>query len=112
MVLVLNYHPALLKIHRIRRELQVLVEWSPLLKSILPEPPIVSFRRPRNIKDFLVRAKLEPEIQSDKGMFGCGKVRCKICKFVKTGSIIERTVKRNLSISTIPLIVIQVGWFI
>ena len=44
MVLVLNYHPALLKIHRILRELQVLVERSPLLKSILPEPPIVSFR--------------------------------------------------------------------
>ena len=57
--------------------------------------PIVSFRRPRNIKDFLVRAKLEPEIQSDKGMFGCGKVRCKICKFVKTGSIIERTVEKK-----------------
>ena len=66
MVLVLSNHPALLKIHRILRELQVLVEWSPLEKSILPEPPKVSFRLPRNIKGFLVRAKLEPGIQSDK----------------------------------------------
>ena len=71
------------------------VEWSPLIKSTLPEPPIVSFRRPRNIKDFLVRTKLEPEIQSGKGMFGCGKVRCKICKFVKTGSILERKVEKK-----------------
>ena len=66
MVLVLNYHPALLKI-----------------------------QRPRHIKDFLVRAKLEPEVQSDKGMFGCGKVRCKIFKFVKMGSILESTVEKK-----------------
>ena len=79
----------------ILRELQVLIEWSPMLKSILPEPPIVSFRQPRSMKVFLVRAKLEPEIQSDMGMFGCGKVRCKMCKFVKTGSIFESTVEKK-----------------
>ena len=28
-------------------------------------------------------------------MFGCGKVRCKICKFVKTGSIFESTVEKK-----------------
>ena len=95
MVLVLNYHPALLKIHRILRELEALVEWSPLLKSILLEPPIVSFRWPRNIKDFLVRAKLELEIQSIKGMFVCGKVRCKIYKFVKMGSMFESMVEKK-----------------
>ena len=72
-----------------------MVEWSPLLKNILPKPPIVSFRRPRNIKGFLVRAKLESEIQSDKGMFGCGTVRCKISKFVKTGSIFESAVEKK-----------------
>ena len=66
-----------------------------MLKSILPEPPIVSFRQPRSMKVFLVRAKLEPEIQSDMGMFGCGKVRCKMCKFVKTGSIFESTVEKK-----------------
>ena len=61
------------------------------------EPFAISFRRPRNIKYFLVRAKLESEIQSDKGMFGCGKVRSKICKFVKTGSIFENTVEKKSS---------------
>ena len=30
-VLVLYYHPALLKIHRILRELHVLAEWSPTI---------------------------------------------------------------------------------
>ena len=95
LVLVVNYHPALLRIHRILRELHVLVEWSPLLKSILPKPPIVSFRQPRNFKDFLVRAKLESEIQFDKGMFGCGKVRCRISKFVETGTIFKSTVEKK-----------------
>ena len=95
MVLVFNYHPALLKSHRILRKLQVLVEWLPLLKSILPELLIVSFRWPRNTKYFLVRGKLELEIQSDKGMFGCGKVKCKIYKFVKTGYIFESTVEKK-----------------
>ena len=28
-------------------------------------------------------------------MFGCGKVRCKICKFVKTGSIFKSTVEKK-----------------
>ena len=93
-VLLLNYHPALLKIHRILRELHVLIDWSPLLKSILLEPPIISFRRRRNIKDFSVGTKLELEIQSDKRMFGRGKVKCKICIF-ETGSIFKRTVEKK-----------------
>ena len=57
MALILNYLPSLLKISRILRELQVLVECSPLLESILPEPPIVSFRRSRNIKVFWLKLK-------------------------------------------------------
>ena len=45
--IVLDYHPALLDLHKVFRELQPIVDASKLLKEILPETPIVSFRRPK-----------------------------------------------------------------
>ena len=60
MVLSLDYHPSLLDVHRILRELQVFTDMSPLLKRVLPDVPMVSFRRPKNLKDNLVKVKIQP----------------------------------------------------
>ena len=46
---------------------------------------MVDFRRPRNLKDAMVRSKVKRENNLDKGMKKCGKSRCQICKFVKEG---------------------------
>ena len=40
---------------------------------------MVCFRRTKNLKDHLVRAKLRREEEAVGGMFKCGKNRCKIC---------------------------------
>ena len=80
--IVLDYHPALLDLHKVFRELQPIVDASKLLKEILPETPIVSFRRPKSIKDMLVRA-VDEQV---KAMFQCGKARCKIGQFIEPGS--------------------------
>ena len=73
---------------------------SPLLGSLLSEPPMVSFRRPRNLKDRLVRAKLKANNETTRGMFCCGKARCKVCNFVKTGSTFNSNVEgRSFHIS-------------
>ena len=44
--------------------------------------PFISFRKPKNLKDCLVREKLPKDVASPKGMQPCGKSKCQICRFV------------------------------
>ena len=43
--------------------------------------PLISFRRPRNLADNLVRSKIKEDTNTrkDKAMKKCGKSRCQIC---------------------------------
>ena len=51
------------------------------MKRIILETPLVSFRRPKNIKGELVRSRV-PRSFAER-MKRCGKSRCQISKFVK-----------------------------
>ena len=51
--------------------------------KILNEKPRIVYRRPRNLKDSLVRARVRMEDIGDKRMRKFGKSRCQICKFVE-----------------------------
>ena len=53
-----------------------------LRKSLL-----VVFRRPPNVKDSLVKAKL-PRVYTElaKGCFRCGKSRCQVCSLISEGN--------------------------
>ena len=95
LVLTLDFHPALQVVHNILRESQTLVELVPVLKKLLPVAPLLSFRRTKNLKDILVMAKMQPMEEGSKGMFCCGKARCKVCKFVDTGSIFMGNVEKR-----------------
>ena len=100
MVLTLDFDPALLGVHGILRDLQVLMDMSPILKWVLVEIPMISFKRPKNLKDNLVRAKLQPLEEKVKGIFCCGKVRCKVCNYVKPGTTFVGNVdKRSFHIN-------------
>ena len=44
---------------------------------------MVSFRRPKNLKDKLVRSKVGKWGDGRKGMRKCGKGRCKICSLIE-----------------------------
>ena len=95
MVLILDFHLALQAVHGILLELQTLVELVPALKKLLPVAPRLSFRRSRNLKDILVRAKMQPIEEGPKGIFCCGKARYKVCKFVETGCIFMGNVEKQ-----------------
>ena len=58
------------------------------LKSVFPEPPLVSFKRQKNIKETIVRAKVAPERQARvmKGMKKCGN--CLACSYIKEGKTV------------------------
>ena len=81
--LVFNFHPALSGIGKVVNSLWPILHTSDDMKSVLGEKPIVSFRRLRNLKDELVRAKLKDERVISVGMKKCGKSRCKVCGFVE-----------------------------
>jgi hypothetical protein len=55
-ILGFDTHPSLEKIAGIVRHHWKEIEKSETLAKLFPEPPVVAFRRPKSIKDTLVRA--------------------------------------------------------
>ena len=75
--LVLDFHPALSSIGKKIRELVPILHVSEHMKRMFVEAPLVSFRRPKNIKGELVRSRV-PRSFAER-MKRCGKSRCQIC---------------------------------
>ena len=66
----------------------------PRLKEIFPLPPLVAYKRPKNIRDKLIRSKVPTATSSRHkrnlpGMKKC--LKCCICPFVKEGSSVKST---------------------
>ena len=91
--LVITYHPALSRTSRtLRKHLNVL-HISDRLKAAIPDPPIVAFRRPHNLRDLLVRAKLKrTNTPTQTGNGPCNSTRCKTCHIMmREESFISRS---------------------
>ena len=59
----------------------------PYLRKVFPSPPMVAFRRPKNLRDNLIKAKVPPppqprEKRNLQGMKPCNKGICECCPFV------------------------------
>ena len=59
------------------------------MKHISPEPPFIAWRKSKNLKNYLVRAKLPnapnqstPDTSKPPGTHRCNKPRCKMCHFI------------------------------
>ena len=51
-------------------------------REVVPAPPVIAFRRCKNLKDILVRARLRNQGQGGthtKGCSGCGKACFQVC---------------------------------
>ena len=71
-----------------------MINTDPHLKEVYPLPPLVAYKRPPNIKDKIVRAKVPPlaprrPSRNKPGMKKCQK--CSICPFVENGSSVKST---------------------
>ena len=77
--LVLTYHPSLEKTSGIVRHHWKEIEKTETLAKLLPEPPVVAFRRPKSIKDTLVRAAVSSPSSTVGQCKPCGDKRCKCC---------------------------------
>ena len=62
------------------------------MAEVFPEPPLIAYRRQKNIKEFLVRAKVPPRNKKTKrtvkGMKKCNK-SCHACPFILEGKEIK-----------------------
>ena len=86
--LVLTYHPAFFKVHKILRNCSNTLFVDDKHRNLFQNKMFISFRRAKNLKDTLVRAKLRPsgEEQVEKGTFRCnGRKSCQICPIVVEG---------------------------
>ena len=57
---VTQYHPALLNQEHTHEEMADLIQNQPHLRNIFKEPPLISYRKGKSLKDILVRAKDQP----------------------------------------------------
>jgi len=55
---VTQYHPAVPNVKQILMKHRHLIEEQPLLKEIFKEPPLISYKKGRSLKDIFVRSKL------------------------------------------------------
>ena len=96
-VLVIQYDPRLPSITDIaRRHWRTMVSRDPRLQQVFPEPPLVAYKVPPNLRSKLVRAKVpsapppRPR-RLQQGMKKCGKENCLVCPYIKTGPTFEAT---------------------
>ena len=64
------------------------------LKNVFKEPPLVAFKKQKNLKDLLIRAKVPGPIKERskkklKGMFKCNQEKCTSCPYIKEGKTIK-----------------------
>ena len=89
--LVTTFHPSLPPLRRITNDSHHILHTSDRLLRAIPENPILAYRRPRNLRDLIVRAEVPPtnNVSSpiQHGTFKCSS-RCAVCvRSVRTTSM-------------------------
>ena len=78
---LVSYHPGLPNSGKILRDLHQVFRSSGRCRDIVKELPVMAFRRPKNLKDYLVRVRLNNgESVNDRGTARCDNGRCQICR--------------------------------
>ena len=85
--LVTTFHPGLPNLPHILQKYLPILHSSTRCKKAIPNCPIVSFHRPKNLRDILVRSKVATNHQN--GFFKCNNKRCFTCRSALTGSSIH-----------------------
>lgn len=81
--LVVTYFPGLNRLSKIVRKHLPILHVSEKLKQAVPNPPLVAYRRPYNLRDLLVRAAVQrPAPPTTSGNVPCNCKRCKTCQLI------------------------------
>ena len=77
---VLTYHPRLRMMGKILHKHYKLLQSNDRLQKAFPEPPMVAFKRLRNLRDILVHTGSRP---MEQGVRRCIDKRCKCCNHLR-----------------------------
>ena len=64
----------------------------PYLKQVFGEPPLIAYKRPKNIKELIIRARVPPEtpVRPKRKILGMTKCKgCPTCPYIKQGKMIR-----------------------
>ena len=89
-VFVVSYEPRLPSLTQITtKHLRSMVSQDDYLESVYPEPPLISYRRKKNIRESIIRAKVAPARtqRNIRGMRKCNK--CLACSYIKEGKVVK-----------------------
>ena len=81
--------PGLPNIGGILRDLHPMLQLSEKCGKAIREIPMLAFRKPKSLKDYLVRAKVQKQRIKAEGSRSCGSSVCQTCKdesFLKFGN--------------------------
>ena len=80
---IVDYHPAMSNLNHILEQLQGIVSFLSEFAKVLKEKSLLSFCRPKNLKDHLVRSKLCRGRDRKNGMVKCNKKRRQVGNFIR-----------------------------
>ena len=81
---VVTHHPGLPNINKLLRDLHPVLESSERCKRAIGQVPMVAFRKPKSLADYLVRAKVSKGCRENiqRGTSRCGSRRCVVCDYI------------------------------
>ena len=92
-VFVIHYDPRLPNVNAIVRKHFRVMTQDPHMKEVFPDPPLIAYRRQRNIREVLIRAKVPPVTKRPKrellGMRRCN--RDVYCNYTMVGDHVKST---------------------
>ena len=105
-VFVTTFHPNMPSIAKIiKKHHKVMCDESSRLKRCFPKPSMIAYRRSKNLRDLLIRAKVPPQRNQRRilnGFRNCGEL-CHMCPFTPdstTKSHISYITKQNYTINS------------
>ena len=81
---VVTYHPSLPQLSTILKQNINILQNSKTCKEVFPEVPILSYRRPKNLRDILIRARINRDTPSNpSGTYKChSRPNCITCQHI------------------------------
>ena len=88
-VVPLTFHPSNLKVAKVIRDRFGLLENDDEVGGCFErKKPMMAYRRDKNLKDILVRARLKAQSGSESGTVKCDRIRCYTCNHVSSDKIV------------------------
>ena len=78
--LTLTFHPHNISVKNIILKNFKLLQHDPTTAEIFAQPLLISYKRDKNLSNFLVKSTLKSDHQP--GTFKCARVRCRTCPFI------------------------------